>query len=352
MSVDLHTMSISTNRMVKSESDRIQRKFKSECSDDVLKDISKDMKCLMALIKLIQISLGTSISITKFAIIELEIHSNFGTRTDASERSQFDYGINNIQLPILICCSPRVHTFTGQDTMVPSVALWHRFADSVAGNGVGFTQLALFGGGTYFELLVYIPEASTLGFSKVVDPLLFLPLSSVFSLVFSAVKALIFAMNVEREMLRGPYCGGGGVDALSGCIVVSVYLKQGYAQRNILVVLHIGHILCPIRRKVVDKLGVHLMSGDVKLSNLHIIDQLVENKQSSHELTHFLLHEIVRTHQTVLPSVVGKDFPELSFSMICIVPNPLSKYKFGFKYVEYMSWGALDRECWLLGNIG
>ncbi|GKC59359.1 hypothetical protein Tco_1086957 [Tanacetum coccineum] len=33
-----------------------QRKFKSECSDDVLKDISKDMKCLMALIKLIQAS--------------------------------------------------------------------------------------------------------------------------------------------------------------------------------------------------------------------------------------------------------------------------------------------------------
>ncbi|GKB22957.1 hypothetical protein Tco_0862358 [Tanacetum coccineum] len=32
-----------------------QRKFKSECSDDVLKDILKDMKCLMALIKLIQV---------------------------------------------------------------------------------------------------------------------------------------------------------------------------------------------------------------------------------------------------------------------------------------------------------
>ncbi|GJW18175.1 integrase, catalytic region, zinc finger, CCHC-type containing protein, partial [Tanacetum coccineum] len=42
------------NGMVKSESVQTQRKFKSECSDDVLKDISKDMKCLMALIKLIQ----------------------------------------------------------------------------------------------------------------------------------------------------------------------------------------------------------------------------------------------------------------------------------------------------------
>ncbi|GJT47508.1 hypothetical protein Tco_0327809 [Tanacetum coccineum] len=98
----------------------------------------------------------------------------------------------------MICCSPRVHTFPGKIRWF-RCGLWHRFADSVAGNGVGFTQLALFGGGTYFELLVYIPEASTLGFSKVVDPLLFLPLSSVFSLVFSAVKALIFAMNVERE---------------------------------------------------------------------------------------------------------------------------------------------------------
>ncbi|GKD84828.1 hypothetical protein Tco_1355982, partial [Tanacetum coccineum] len=26
----------------------------------------------------------------------------------------------------MICYSPRVHTFTGQDMMVPSVALWHR----------------------------------------------------------------------------------------------------------------------------------------------------------------------------------------------------------------------------------
>ncbi|GJW26400.1 hypothetical protein Tco_0040211 [Tanacetum coccineum] len=54
--------------------------------------------------------------------------------------------------------------------------------------------LALFGGGTYFELLVYIPEASTLGFSEAVDPLLFLPLSSVFSLAF--LQQLI--MNLLR----------------------------------------------------------------------------------------------------------------------------------------------------------
>ncbi|GKB21216.1 hypothetical protein Tco_0855139 [Tanacetum coccineum] len=94
-------------------------------------------------------------------------------------------------------CLSSVHTFIGQDMMVPSVALWHRFARF--SNGVGFTQLALFGGGMYFELLVYIPEASTLGFSEAVDPLVFLPLNSVFSLAFSAVKALIFAMNVERE---------------------------------------------------------------------------------------------------------------------------------------------------------
>ncbi|GJS87618.1 hypothetical protein Tco_0770254 [Tanacetum coccineum] len=56
----------------------------------------------------------------------------------------------------------------------------------------GFTQLALFGGGMYFELLVYIPEASTLGFSKAVDPLLFLPLSSVFSLAFSRKPIRLF----------------------------------------------------------------------------------------------------------------------------------------------------------------
>ncbi|GJX80522.1 hypothetical protein Tco_0328671 [Tanacetum coccineum] len=66
--------------------------------------------------------------------------------------------------------------------------------DHVAGNGVGFTQLALFGGGMYFELLVYIPEASTLGFSEAVDPPLFLPRNSVFSLAFSAVKAFSFSV--------------------------------------------------------------------------------------------------------------------------------------------------------------
>ncbi|GKA89818.1 hypothetical protein Tco_0811630 [Tanacetum coccineum] len=91
--------------------------------------------------------------------------------------------INNIQPPIVICCSLRVHTFTGQDTMVPSVALWHRFARF--SNGVGFTQLALFGGGMYFKLLVYIPEASTLGFSEVEGSLLVLPYTRAFSLVFS-----------------------------------------------------------------------------------------------------------------------------------------------------------------------
>ncbi|GJT38528.1 hypothetical protein Tco_0938393 [Tanacetum coccineum] len=82
-----------------------------------------------------------------------------------------------IQVPIVNCCSPRVLTFTRPDTMVPSVALWHRFAE---GNGDGFTQLALLGGGIYLELLVYIPEASTLGFSEAVDPPLFLPLNSEF----------------------------------------------------------------------------------------------------------------------------------------------------------------------------
>ncbi|GJZ88320.1 hypothetical protein Tco_0660102 [Tanacetum coccineum] len=62
-----------------------------------------------------------------------------------------------------------------------------------SGNGVGFTQLALFGGGMYFELLVYIPEASTLGFSEAVDPPLFLPTLAQFSFGQSqAVKALIF----------------------------------------------------------------------------------------------------------------------------------------------------------------
>ncbi|GKA87805.1 hypothetical protein Tco_0809569 [Tanacetum coccineum] len=66
--------------------------------------------------------------------------------------------------------------------------------DHVAGNGVGFTQLALFGGGMYFELFVYIPEASTLGFSEAVDPPLFLPRNSVFSLAFSAVKAFSFSV--------------------------------------------------------------------------------------------------------------------------------------------------------------
>ncbi|GJR45127.1 ABC transporter F family member 4 [Tanacetum coccineum] len=52
------------NGMVKSESVQTQRKFKSECSDDVLKDISKDMKCLMALIKLIQVKTGLQSEIT------------------------------------------------------------------------------------------------------------------------------------------------------------------------------------------------------------------------------------------------------------------------------------------------
>ncbi|GJW35503.1 anamorsin [Tanacetum coccineum] len=74
----------------------------------------------------------------------------------------------------------------------------------------------------------------------------------------------------------------------------SMLFEQGIkfnigCRRNILVVLHIGHILCPIRRKVVDKLGVHIMSGDVKLSNLRIIDQLVETNKH-----HFV------------PSVVGE----------------------------------------------
>ncbi|GJW67624.1 hypothetical protein Tco_0122048 [Tanacetum coccineum] len=110
--------------------------------------------------------------------------------------------VNNVQLPIVICCSPRVHTFIGQDMMVSSVALCiafllglfevpGRFREKVTcfflGNGVGFTQLALFGGGMYFELLVYIPEASTLGVSEVEGPLLVLPVTWAFSLVFSAV---------------------------------------------------------------------------------------------------------------------------------------------------------------------
>ncbi|GJV38624.1 hypothetical protein Tco_1411101 [Tanacetum coccineum] len=40
--------------------------------------------------------------------------------------------------------------------------------------------------------------------------------------------------------------------------------------------LTISHILTPIGRKVVDKLGVHLMSWNVELSNLHVIHKLVE----------------------------------------------------------------------------
>ncbi|GKA44470.1 hypothetical protein Tco_0737194 [Tanacetum coccineum] len=70
--------------------------------------------------------------------------------------SQLDYD-QQIQLPIVICCSPRVHTFTGQDTMVPSVALWHRQREAV-------------------------------------DHYLFLPLSSVFCGIRSAVS-IIFAKS-------------------------------------------------------------------------------------------------------------------------------------------------------------
>ncbi|GKF48783.1 hypothetical protein Tco_0142034, partial [Tanacetum coccineum] len=54
------------------------------------------------------------------------------------------------------------------------------------------------------ELLVYIPEASTLGFSEAVDPLLFLPLSSVFSLTFSAVKAVILPACLSKLPIMDP----------------------------------------------------------------------------------------------------------------------------------------------------
>ncbi|GJR51272.1 hypothetical protein Tco_1401793 [Tanacetum coccineum] len=75
--------------------------------------------------------------------------------------------INNIQLPIVICCSPRVHTFIGQDMMVPSVALWHRFARiPVAGKAVGFYQLVFLEWNVLGNCWLYFPEASTLGFSK------------------------------------------------------------------------------------------------------------------------------------------------------------------------------------------
>ncbi|GJU70697.1 hypothetical protein Tco_1262102 [Tanacetum coccineum] len=129
--------------------------------------------------------------------------------------------INNIQPPIMISCSPLVHTFTGQDMMVPSVALWDRFARfsgrfgscrqihrilcflvllhwwflcgsievlGVLKSNVLFlsnglvSPVGFFGGGNVCDLLVYIPEASTLGFSEAVNPQLILPLNSVFSL--------------------------------------------------------------------------------------------------------------------------------------------------------------------------
>nr|GEZ07270.1 hypothetical protein [Tanacetum cinerariifolium] len=85
----------------------------------------------------------------------------------------------NIQIPLVIRCSPRFDTLS-----------WN-------GNRVGFTQSALFCGGMYFELLVYIPEASTLGFVGVlVGPLFFLPTASAFSVAISAFCVAIYSRDV------------------------------------------------------------------------------------------------------------------------------------------------------------
>nr|GFD24856.1 hypothetical protein [Tanacetum cinerariifolium] len=57
-----------------------------------------------------------------------------------------------------------------------------------------------FCGGMYFELLVYIPEESTLGFVGVpVDPLFFLPTASAFSVAISAFCVAIFSRDVVRK---------------------------------------------------------------------------------------------------------------------------------------------------------
>ncbi|GJR75654.1 hypothetical protein Tco_0088019 [Tanacetum coccineum] len=112
---------------------------------------------------------------------------------------------------LYLLLSTRVHTSTGAKNMMVRVwSLWHSLRDSVAvwflvdtitgtlafcfvhwgfcvglcngpgrflkvtlldlGNVVGFTQLALFGGGTYLEPKLYIPGASTLGVSDVRRP--------------------------------------------------------------------------------------------------------------------------------------------------------------------------------------
>nr|GEU35366.1 hypothetical protein [Tanacetum cinerariifolium] len=68
------------------------------------------------------------------------------------------------------------------------------------GNRVGCTQSALFYGRMYFELLVYIPEASTLDFVGVhVGPLFVLPTASAFSVAISAFCVAIFSRDVVHK---------------------------------------------------------------------------------------------------------------------------------------------------------
>ncbi|GJU88325.1 hypothetical protein Tco_1300748 [Tanacetum coccineum] len=72
---------------------------------------------------------------------------------------------------MILLLTSRSHFFYWARYMVSSVALWPYVCEnSEAGNEVGFTQLALFGGGTYFEPLVYILEQALLVKLPTVDP--------------------------------------------------------------------------------------------------------------------------------------------------------------------------------------
>nr|GFD06376.1 hypothetical protein [Tanacetum cinerariifolium] len=68
------------------------------------------------------------------------------------------------------------------------------------GTRVGCTQSALFCGGMYFELMAYIPRASTFDFVGVpVGPLFFLPTASTFSVAISTFCVAIFSRDVVRK---------------------------------------------------------------------------------------------------------------------------------------------------------
>ncbi|GJX07084.1 putative ribonuclease H-like domain-containing protein [Tanacetum coccineum] len=75
-------------------------------------------------------------------------------------------------------------------------------SETLSRNGVGLAQLALFGGGMYFELLVYIPEASALGFSEVEGPLLVLPVTWAFSLLQVQENFSVVPYRMQNLYLR------------------------------------------------------------------------------------------------------------------------------------------------------